>query len=156
MTISFVGHSCVNSRKRVREIVKEQIQNITIDTDVVTCYLGGYGDFDEICASVCRELKKVCKNIDVVYVTPYISLSEQLKIREMLNRGLYDRSIYPPIENVPPKFAIIRRNEWMVKNADIVIAYINHSYGGAYRSFEAAKQNKKKIVNICDFFKKEI
>ena len=69
----------------------------------------------------------------------------------MLNYGLYDASIYPPIENVPPKFAILKRNEWMMTNADLIIAYIKHDYGGAYKSLQVAKRRKKNIINICDF-----
>ena len=64
---------------------------------------------------------------------------------------MYDESLYPPLENVLPKFAISKRNEWMITNADLIIAYVNHSYGGAYKTLKIAKRRKKKIVNICDF-----
>ncbi|MBQ7364673.1 MAG: hypothetical protein IJW46_03665, partial [Clostridia bacterium] len=86
-----------------------------------------------------------------VYVTPYISLSEQAKIKELLKYGLYDESLYPPIENVPLRFAISKRNEWMMTNADLVVVYVNQQYGGAYTSLQVARRKKKKIVNICDF-----
>ena len=131
-------------------MVKEQIRNNIIDVKLVTCYLGGYGDFDEICARACRELKQEYDDIEVVYVTPYISLSEQAKIKEMQSYGLCDTSIYPPIENVPLRFAISKKNEWMMTNADLIIAYVNRSYGGAYKSLQVAKRKKKKIINIYD------
>jgi len=51
MTIAFVGHSFVTSSNRVKEMVKEQIRNNIIEPESVICYLGGYGDFDDICAS---------------------------------------------------------------------------------------------------------
>ena len=79
-----------------------------------------------------------------------MTISEQEKIKEMLNYGLYDSSIYPPIEKVPPKFAISKRNEWMITNSDLIIAYVNHNYGGAYKTLEIAKRRKKKIINIYD------
>ncbi|MBQ3489992.1 MAG: hypothetical protein IJA86_05345 [Clostridia bacterium] len=71
-------------------------------------------------------------------------------IKEMQNCGFCDTSIYPPIEQVPPRFAISKRNEWMMANADLIIAYVNHEYGGAYQSLRVAKRKKKKIINICD------
>ena len=151
MIITFIGHSFVSSQKRIEKIVKEQIRNNITNVESITCYLGGYGDFDRICAHACRELKQEYSAIEIVYVTPYITLSEQNKIQEMLNYGLYDASIYPPIENVPPKFAILKRNEWMMTNADLIIAYIKHDYGGAYKSLQVAKRRKKNIINICDF-----
>ena len=150
MTITFAGHSFISSKNKVKEMIKEQIRNNIIDVRLVTCYIGGYGDFDEICARACRELKAEYDNIEVVYVTPYISLSEQAKIKEMQRYALCDTSIYPPIENVPLRFAILKRNEWMMTNADLVIAYVNRSYGGAYKSLQAAKRKKKKIINIYD------
>ena len=150
MTIAFAGHSVISSGKRIKETVKEQIRKNIAEAEFVTFYIGGYGEFDKICAYACRELKKERDGIEVVYVTPYISLSEQAKIKEMQHSGLCDTSIYPPIENTPPKFAIIKRNEWMMTNADVVIAYVGREYGGAYRSLQIAKRKKKKIINICD------
>jgi len=151
MKITFVGHSLITSNAKVKEIVKEQMRNDIANVEPVICYLGGYGDFDTICARACRELKEEYTDLKIVYVTPYMSLSEQIKIKELQEYGFYDTSIYPPIENVPLKFAILKRNEWMVTNADLVIVYVNHSYGGAYKALQIAKRRKKKIINICDF-----
>ena len=151
MKIAFVGHSFISSKNKIKETVKEQIRTNLIDAGFLTCYLGGCGDFDEICGHACRELKQEYADIEVVYVAPYISLSEQAKIEAMQRCGLCDTSIYPPIENTPPKFAISKRNEWMITNADLIIAYVNRSYGGAYKSLQAAKRRKKKIINTCDF-----
>ena len=151
MIVSFAGHSFVSSPDRVRELVKEQIRNQITAVDRVTFYLGGYGNFDEICALACRELKQEGVLAELVYVTPYISLSEQDKIKGMLRAGLYDTSLYPLTQKTPPRFAISKRNEWMMTNADVIIAYVNHSYGGAYKSLQVARRREKKIINICDF-----
>ena len=150
MIISFAGHSFIPSSSKVKEMVKTQIRNNVIPGEPITFYLGGYGGFDDICACACRELKNEYPSIELVYVTPYISISEQEKIKEMQSYGLYDASIYPPLENVPPRFAISKRNEWMMTNAELIIAYVNRSYGGAYKSLQVARRRKKRIINICD------
>ena len=155
MIISFAGHSFIYASDKVKELVKEHIRKNIIDSKHIACYLGGYGDFDEICARACRELKQEYAGIELVYVTAYLGLREQAKIKEMHKHGLYDTSIYPPIENAPLKFAIARRNEWMMTNADIIIAYVERNYGGAYRSLQVAKRRKKKIINICDLLKSD-
>ncbi len=82
MVIAFVGHSFIPLKNKVKEMVKEQIRVNIIDSKI-TCYIGGYGDFDEICACACRELKEEYVSIEAVYVTPYISLPEQAKIKAM-------------------------------------------------------------------------
>lgn len=151
MTIAFAGHSFISSHDRVKEMVKQQIRNALLPSEVVICYLGGRGDFDDICACACRELKHEYSGIETVYVTPYLNSSEREKINEMQRSGLCDTSLYPPIEHTPPRFAISKRNEWMMTSADLIIAYVNHNYGGAYQSVQVAKHRKKKIINICDF-----
>ena len=153
MIITFAGHSSVSSSENIKESVKDQIRKNIADDEQIICYLGGYGDFDCICARACQELKRENGKIELVYVAPYISLSEQAKISEMQSLGLCDTSIYPPIENVPPKFAILKRNEWMIINADLVIVYINRSHGGAYRSLQTAKRNNKKIINVYEILR---
>ena len=89
--------------------------------------------------------------MELVYVTPYLNTSAQRKIKELIFAGEYDSSLYPPIEKAPLKFAISRRNEWMMKNSDVIIAYVDHSWGGAFRSLKFAIAAKKKIINICNY-----
>ena len=156
MIITFAGHSSVSSPQKVKKIVKEQIQSSIVGAELVTCYIGGYGDFDDICACACRELKQKYGNIEIIYVTPYMNSSQMAKIKDMQRFGLCDGSTYPPIEKVPLRFAIAKRNEWMIKESDLVIAYVNREYGGAYKSFRVAKRKGKKIINICDLLSKDV
>lgn len=67
--------------------------------------------------------------------------------RPPCNMAMYDDILYPPIEIGPQRFAISRRNKWMVTEADVVVAYIQHEeYGGASAMWKQAKRNKKRIV----------
>ena len=100
-----------------------------------------------MCASVCRSIKERL-DAEIVYVTPYISENEQKKIDSLIKLKLYDYSLYPPIEATPPKFAISKRNEWIVDKADLIIEYVSHNYGGAYRSLLYAKRKNKTIINL--------
>ena len=62
---------------------------------------------------------------------------------------LYDSIVYPPLEKTPLKFAISKRNEWMIDQSDFVIAYVEHSFGGAYQSLKYAHRKGKRIVNLA-------
>ena len=150
MIISFAGHAKLSSHDSIKEIVKEQIRKNIVGAEKVICYLGGYGDFDAICARACKELKEEEISIESVFVTPYMDFSSQAKLKDLQTCGLYDVVMYPPLEGVPPRFAILKRNEWMMKNADLVIAYVDHEYGGAYQSLRMARRRKKKIINVCE------
>lgn len=66
------------------------------------------------------------------------------------NKKMYDESLYPPIEESLPRFAISKRNEWMVEQADVVVSGVDHDWGGAYTTLKYAKRKKKRIISVVD------
>lgn len=103
-----------------------------------TFYLGGYGEFDSLAASVLREMKKLYPQIELILVLPYLNAS-----KDALG---YDGTVYPPLESVPPRYAISKRNQWMVEVSDVVVAYVLHSWGGAATTLRYAKRKNKRII----------
>ena len=139
MVVTFCGHKDIyesESVKREVELVVEQL----ISEGAVTFYLGGYGEFDSIVAHTVKSLKQNHTNIRTILVLPYID--------RKYNINLYDESTFPPLESVPRRYAIIRRNEWMVDQSDVVVAYVNHGWGGAAQTLVYAKKKKKRIINL--------
>ena len=43
------------------------------------------------------------------------------------------------------------RNREMVDRADLVICYIEHKEGGAYKTIKYASEQNKPIINLADF-----
>lgn len=66
------------------------------------------------------------------------------KNKEYLTKE-YDGIVYPPIENTPKKVAILVRNEWIVRQSDVIIAYVGRTFGGAYKAVAYAKKRGKKL-----------
>ncbi len=64
------------------------------------------------------------------------------RIRTLRNN--FDEMIYPPLERVPPKYAILRRNEWMIDKATVLFACVRHAWGGAAKTLAYAK--RKNII----------
>ena len=139
LIITFCGHSKIADKETVRERLTNEICNL-LSSGYTTFYLGGYGDFDLMAASVLREMKDSYPSIDRVLVLPYLDRKYDEK--------LYDSTVYPPLESVPKRFAISKRNEWMVEQADVVIAYVTHDWGGAAKTLEYAVRKKSQIINI--------
>lgn len=137
MIVTFCGHREVREPEKVRKWLYETVEGL-IREGADCFYLGGYGQFDSMAAGVVRELKSKHPQIRSVLVLPY------------LDRGYdvseYDESNYPPLENVPRRYAISRRNEYMVDNADVVIAYVLYSFGGASKTLRYAERKHKRIV----------
>lgn len=144
MVVTFCGHSqCLLNSEEIKELEK-CLTEIIMQEPRCTFYLGGYGNFDRICFEVLTKLKQRYKTVQRVFVTPYISNYYKLKAFSKT----YDEIIYPPIENTPLKFAIDKRNRWMIENSDLLICYIAYSFGGAYKTYKYAIHKKLKIVNL--------
>lgn len=49
---------------------------------------------------------------------------------------------------MPRRYAICRRNRWMLEHADCVVTYIRHAYGGAARYAALAARQGKEILPL--------
>lgn len=138
MTVTFCGHGDTADTPELRawlqKTIREQIKN-----GAKLFLLGGYGAFDGIVASVVWELKKDYPEIESILVLPYLDRN--------VDASKYDGTTYPPLENVPRRYAISKRNHWMVESADVVIANVKYGWGGAAQTLEYAMKKKKKIYN---------
>ncbi len=112
-------------------------------------YLGGYGKFDEFAYGCCKKYKAEHPNISLVFVTPYMTVEYQHH-HLAFQKARYDSILYPPIEDKPPKFAIMYRNRYMVEAADCVVAYVSRDVGGAYTTYRYAQRKGKELFNLAD------
>lgn len=126
--------------------MKKLITSAITEYGVTTFYCGNYGNFDMICATILQFLK-IRFPISVIFVTPYIDEKYLNKAQMQL---LYDDILYPALENVPRRYAIIARNKYMINHADIVIAGVYKSYGNAYGFLKYARAKNKTILSCFD------
>ena len=141
MRVTFCGHGKLTYTEETRKLLRDTIEKL-ISEGADEFLLGGYGAFDAMAARIVKELKEKYPHIRSVLVIPYID-------REY-DRNLYDCSEYPPIEQVPKRFAILKRNEWMVDQSEILVAYVIYDWGGAVKTLEYAVRRKKRVLNIAD------
>lgn len=137
MKVTFCGHSDVPQSEDVRQWLRDTLEKL-ISMDADTFLLGGYGTFDRMASSVVWDLKKAYPWIQSVLVLPYLN-------RQMVESQC-DWTVYPELENVPKRYAIVHRNRCMVDDADFVAAYVLHSWGGAAQTLAYAQRKKKAIL----------
>ena len=137
MVVTFCGHKEITGSDELHDRLLSVLREL-ISEGADSFLLGGYGAFDGLAASAVREMQAEFPHIRSTLVLPYIDRS--------FNTELYNGSVYPPLENVPRRFAISRRNEWMVDQADVIIAFVNHGWGGAAATLRYAERKKKRIV----------
>ena len=140
-TVTFCGHSSLSADENnsVESKLHIIIENLIMQ-GATEFLLGGYGDFDVACAKCVKTLKEKYPHIISVLVVPYIDRD--------YDKSLYDCSEYPPIECVPKRYAISKRNKYMVDKSQVVVALVNHSWGGAAKTFDYAQRKKKDIIQI--------
>lgn len=80
-------------------------------------------------------MKKRYSHIRVILVLAYLDKSFD-EVDKKFNKQTYDEIIYPPLESVPKRYAIVARNKWMVDRSDYIIFYVNCSFGGAVKMLE--------------------
>ena len=139
----FGHHDCPSSIKpKLREVLIDLIEKYSVDM----FYVGNKGAFDRLVRSVLRELVQEYPQIN------YSVVLERLpgKQNEDYPEDFSDTMLPEGIEGVPPRFAIVWRNKWMLRQSDFVVTYITHSWGGAAQFAEMAKRQKKTLINLAE------
>lgn len=93
-------------------------------------------------ASAVRAEKQRHPDISLVLLLPYYPYPNETKD--------YDATFYPPgMESIPKPFAIVRANEYMIRNVEYLICY-NRGQIGKTRDFVelARRREKKGLIHI--------
>lgn len=142
---TFFGHrDCPSGiRTRLRETLVDLIENYGAEF----FYIGNQGQFDAMARNIVRELKTVYPMIEYTVVLAYMPQ----KVNEYED---YSDTMLPEgIEQVPKRFAISWRNNWMLNRADYVVTYITHSWGGAAQFAQKAQRKGKAVYNLDSRYK---
>ena len=143
-TCTFFGHrDCPSSVKpKLRAVLIDLIENRSVDM----FYVGNKGAFDRLVRSVLRELVQEYPQIN------YAMVLERMpgKQNEDYPEGFSDTMLPEGIEEVHPRFAIVWRNKWMLRQSDFVVTYITHAWGGAAQFAEMAVRQGKTVINVAE------
>ena len=140
MIITFCGHSDFNKGKEYEGILMHFLESRVGDGEV-SFYLGGYGAFDRFALAFAKKYQERHQSAGLFLITPYLNFAAEDGV---------DGVIYPEIEDKPLKLAIVYRNRWMIEKSDIVIAYVEHEWGGAYQNYRYALRLGKEILNLAE------
>jgi len=152
ITITFCGHRTIDDSDTVYNHLIKTLENFFKDAFTLnrelTFFCGGYGEFDLLSSKAIDKLREIYTLVKIkkIFVTPYITGNAETRNQYM--KKFYDEILYPPLENVPKRFCIIKRNEWMVEHSDFVISYLKYDWGGAKHTFDYAIKKKKHIIPL--------
>lgn len=141
---TFAGHREVFGLGQSQ--VVEILERLLEAEQEMTCYVGGKGEFDALCASAVRTLKHrhPDKAISLVLVLPY--MEQRLNTDKEYYESSFDEILIPiELAGIHYKQAITARNRWMVDRADCLIAMVWRDHGGAYQTLNYAERCGKRI-----------
>ena len=137
MVCTFFGHRDASDSltDELRKTLIELLETGNVDV----FYIGNSGNFDRLVSSVLYELSSE-NSFTCQIVLSYLPEQE----REFN----FDTILPEGIEDVPRRFAISYRNQWMIEHSDMVVTYVKRNYGGAHQFKELAKKKGKKVIEI--------
>ena len=141
MICTFFGHKDVPDS--IERALKETIKELIERKEVKQFYVGNNGHFDFLVQKVLREVVMPLADVRYSIVLSFIN--------ESALSGDQDATEFPEgLEKTPRRFAISKRNEWMISHAIFVIAYVQHTLSHSYQWVEKAKCKGLRIINLAD------
>lgn len=138
----FFGHREVTHNIRTK--LTAIIEKLITEDGVTEFYVGHQGQFDGMVYSVLKELKVKYPQIRDTVVLAYIP-DEHIK-------EVYGEETFFPdgLESVPKRFAISKRNDWMISHSNVAVCYVHKITGGAAKFREKAKKKGLRIVDVLN------
>lgn len=139
---AFFGSSDVTADivPKLEGVISDLIKNYDVD---VFC-VGDRGGFDKAVKKALWTVSAKHPHIEYYVVLAYMPLGRaQDSLKEQA------KTLFPQaLEYAPPRFAIDKRNRWMVEAADVVVTYIGKGITRALRYKKLAECKGKKLVEL--------
>ena len=141
-TCCFFGHREVTHN--IKPKLTEIIEKLITEYGVTDFYVGRQGQFDSMVYSVLKELKANYPHIRYTVILAYMP-DEHIK-------ELYgEDTLFPDgLETVPKRFAISKRNDWMIQQSDYAVCYVHKITGGAAKFREKAEEKGLQIIDVLN------
>ena len=143
MTCALFGHK--ESPDSIKPLLEKEIRKLIENEGYEEFLVGNQGRFDAMVYTTLKRLQSEYPAIRCYVVLAYMPgrNTEYATID-------YTDTIFPEgLETVPRRFAISRRNKWIVENSNAVICYVNHTWGGAYQAVILAEKKNLSIINLA-------
>ena len=143
MTVTFFGHR--DAPEDILPRLKEIIAGLIEKEGTISFLVGNEGAFDSMVSRSLIELSEVYPQIRYSVVLAYLP-------KATATEKPIHPTVYPEgLETVPPRFAISKRNLWMLNQAETIIVFVTVPMGNSFRLMKQAKAKRKTVINIADY-----
>lgn len=141
MTVTFFGHK--DTPKKIEPTLRTTLVDLIENHGATEFYVGNNGNFDTM---VRRQLENLSQTYPITYSVVLAYLPTKKNKYDKLTNTIYPEGI----ESVPKRFAISYRNKWMIQQADAVVTYVTHTYGGAWQFKVIAQRQGKTVIELSE------
>ena len=137
---TFFGHrnTPCHIEGKLFSVLKELIEKENVDTFMV----GNQGDFDSMVKKNLRLLKREFPHIKYSIVIPYMPVKKEAYTD-------FSETVFPEeLSGVFPKWAIDKRNKYMISKSEFVVSYVERTHGGAYKYKTMAEKKGLRVINL--------
>ena len=140
---TFFGHRYTS--EAIKPALTSVLTDLIENKGVTTFYVGHQGFFDSMERTELKRMKNIYPNINY-----YVALAYLAKKSDDLGVTDYSDTIFPDVlTKTPPKYAIDRRNRWMISISDYVVCYCEHNSDfGAPRYMKVAEKRGLTVINL--------
>ena len=144
MTVTFFGHR--DTPCSVQPLLQSVLEELICQQHATNFLIGCEGAFDRMAIKTLQELQT--RYPEIRYTIVYAYYPDQ-----NLFDAPFDCTLFPDeLANVPRKFAIDRRNTFLVKRADMLITYVRYHTGGAAKFQKLAEKSGKRVLNLAETY----
>ncbi len=136
----FIGHK--NCGCEIKENLLNTVKKLIVENNVKNFYVGTQGNFDRLVYEVLCILQNYYE-IEIFIVLAYLNRNT--------DNVYYDckKTIFPDVlTKTPMRFAIRRRNSYIIDISDYVITYVNNQFSNTFINIEEAIRKKKCVINL--------
>ena len=139
-TACFFGHRDVTHDIRAK--LQFIIEQLITEEQIYNFYVGHQGQFDSMVYSILKELKVKYPHIRYTVVLAYMP-------DEHIKEVYGEDTLYPDgLETVPKRFAISKRNDWLIAHSCIAVCYVYSTWCGAAKFREKAIKKGLKVIDV--------
>ncbi|MGN1418883.1 MAG: hypothetical protein ACI4W6_06110 [Acutalibacteraceae bacterium] len=144
MTLTFFGHR--NTPSNIQPKLRKVLEYLILYENANVFYIGNQGKFDLIAKNTLKQLKIQFPSIHYEIILAYMPTTHK-----EFDDTDYSKTVFPEeLSNIPRRYAILKRNEYMLKKAETVITYVTEPVGGAAQFKIRAEKMGKRVINLPD------
>ncbi len=143
MVCTFFGHR--ETEQEIVPLLKSTLIDLIENKETTVFLVGNNGNFDTFVRTILKDLSYTYPRIKYFVVLAY------RPIEKNKNPSFdFSDTIYPDIlANTPKRYAIDRRNRWMIEKSDYVVTYVKY-HGGAAKFKTLAEKRGKVVLDLVD------